>query len=92
MLILCRLLGTHVTGIIGALANEYGFSGTLFLRGSYLGALVERSLLCIGVAPQAELGQYRVIGCEGFTSEDVVRLLRSFCVSSCVSDHSFTRL
>ncbi|GAA6024587.1 hypothetical protein JCM11491_000291 [Sporobolomyces phaffii] len=42
---------SHVTGIIGALANEYGFSG---------------------VAPQAELGHYRVIGCAGFTSEDVL--------------------
>ncbi|GAA5979678.1 hypothetical protein JCM5350_003809 [Sporobolomyces pararoseus] len=47
----CANHGSHVTGIIGALANEYGFSG---------------------VAPQAELGQYRVIGCEGFTSEDVL--------------------
>ncbi|GAA5939392.1 uncharacterized protein JCM15063_004509 [Sporobolomyces koalae] len=42
---------THVTGIIGALANEYGFSG---------------------VAPQAELGHYRVIGCAGYTGEDVL--------------------
>ncbi|GAA6060985.1 hypothetical protein JCM10212_000671 [Sporobolomyces blumeae] len=47
----CANHGTHVTGIIGALANEYGFSG---------------------VAPEAELGHYRVIGCAGFTSEDVL--------------------
>ncbi|CEQ39583.1 SPOSA6832_01108, partial [Sporobolomyces salmonicolor] len=37
----CSEHGTHVTGIIGALANSYGFSG---------------------VAPQAELGMYRIFG------------------------------
>ncbi|GAA5857877.1 hypothetical protein JCM1840_000947 [Sporobolomyces johnsonii] len=47
----CSEHGTHVTGIIGALANSYGFSG---------------------VAPQAELGMYRIFGCEGGTGDDLV--------------------
>ncbi|GAA5983224.1 hypothetical protein JCM5350_005846 [Sporobolomyces pararoseus] len=42
--------GTHVSGIIGALANNYGFSG---------------------VAPHADLGMYRVFGCEGSAADDI---------------------
>ncbi|GAA5857730.1 hypothetical protein JCM1840_000887 [Sporobolomyces johnsonii] len=47
----CSSHGTHVSGIVGALANEYGFSG---------------------VAPAATLGMYRILGCTGDTSEDLI--------------------
>lgn len=45
------LVGTHVTGTIGALANSYGFSGA---------------------APAATLGHYRIFGCTGETTDDLV--------------------
>ncbi|GAA5925680.1 uncharacterized protein JCM15063_005088 [Sporobolomyces koalae] len=47
----CSEHGTHVSGIIGALANNYGFSG---------------------VAPHANLGMYRVFGCTGSASDDII--------------------
>ncbi|GAA5989001.1 hypothetical protein JCM5350_001746 [Sporobolomyces pararoseus] len=47
----CNEHGTHVSGIIGALANNYGFSG---------------------VAPHADLGMYRVFGCEGSAADDII--------------------
>lgn len=47
----CSEHGTHVSGIVGALANDYGFSG---------------------VAPHADLGMYRVFGCTGSASDDII--------------------
>ncbi|KAK4704110.1 hypothetical protein P7C70_g2106, partial [Phenoliferia sp. Uapishka_3] len=46
----CNSHGTHVSGIIGALANQYGFSG---------------------VAPEANLGMFRIFGCSGSVTDDV---------------------
>ncbi|KAL8283116.1 hypothetical protein RQP46_005894 [Phenoliferia psychrophenolica] len=47
----CDPHGTHVSGILGALANKYGFSG---------------------VAPEASIGMFRVLGCGGDTDDDIV--------------------
>ncbi|KAM0746674.1 subtilisin-like serine protease precursor [Meredithblackwellia eburnea MCA 4105] len=47
----CDSHGTFQSGIIGAIANSYGFTG---------------------VAPQANLGMYRVFGCSGTVTDDVV--------------------
>jgi len=47
----CGGHGTHVSGIIAAGSNEFGFTG---------------------VAPNATLGMWRVFGCEGEASNDVL--------------------
>jgi subtilisin family serine protease len=47
----CSPHGTHVSGIIGANENEFGFRG---------------------VAPDAEIHMYRVFGCDGYTTDDLL--------------------
>ncbi|UJR24182.1 hypothetical protein I4U23_027148 [Adineta vaga] len=52
--------GTHVAGIIGA--NTTGIDQPLYTPFEHF----------IGVAPRAKLGAYRVFGCSGYVTSDVV--------------------
>ncbi|KAG9050740.1 hypothetical protein FS837_002684 [Tulasnella sp. UAMH 9824] len=47
----CKGHGTHVTGIVAADSNPYGFTG---------------------VAPQADIGMYKIFGCTGSVSDEVI--------------------
>ncbi|KAK5820738.1 peptidase S8/S53 domain-containing protein [Linnemannia elongata] len=55
----CRGHGTHVAGIVGGNASNIKVGPTPLVP-------------WIGVAPDVTFGAYRIFGCEGFTSTDVI--------------------